>query len=131
MSTSLRLGWLRLIVVLGLLAPVTPQPARAEPVGGQIGNGTPGSCTRLAVENAVEAGGVYTFACGPNPHTIVISPQITVSTTTTLIAGMTGQVTLSGNDANRIFEVTGAGTLTLERLVLTKGDANNGDGGAI
>ena len=38
-----------------------------------IGNGTAASCTSAAVVAAVAAGGIITFACGPEPVTITMT----------------------------------------------------------
>ena len=40
---------------------------------GSIGNGTPASCTSAAVVEAVAAGGIITFDCGPDPVTITMT----------------------------------------------------------
>jgi len=86
--------------------PVPPE-ARAEDVSSPdvvIGNGTPTSCTSAAVVNAVAQGGVITFDCGPNPHTIVMTETAKVVNTTgpEIVIDGGGTVTLSGGGNARI-----------------------------
>ena len=90
--------------------PPPPQvPPAAQPVDTSdpdivIGNGTPASCTSAAVVNAVAAGGVIAFDCGPSP--VVIQMQATakvVNTSPVVVLDGGGLVTLSGGDQRRIF----------------------------
>jgi hypothetical protein len=68
-----------------------------------IGNGTPASCTSVAVVAAVAAGGVITFSCGPAPVTITMTATATVRNTSHLVVlDGGGLVTLSGGGARRI-----------------------------
>ncbi len=73
-------------------------------------------------------GGTITFTCGPS---IVLNAAYgalpTITTNITINGGNT--ITLSGNNASRLFFVDG-GTLTLNNITITKG-YYNGDGGAI
>jgi hypothetical protein len=55
-----------------------------------VGDGTPSSCTELAVRTAVAAGGVITFNCG--------SETTTIGITETLVAPATVNTTIDGND---------------------------------
>jgi hypothetical protein len=77
-----------------------------------IGNGTPASCTSLAVTQAVTAGGIIRFNCGLLPVTIVMTATATVAKTTHLVVlDGGGLVTLSGGGVRRIlFSDTCAGT---------------------
>jgi hypothetical protein len=80
----------------------------------------PGAGTLQA---ALVGGGTVTFACS---GTIVV-PEIFISANTTIDA--TGQnVTLSGNNANRVLNVSSGPTLTLKSLTITKGLADAGGG---
>ncbi len=89
--------------------PLPPVPVEAQPVDTSnpdivIGDGTPSSCTSAAVVNAVAAGGVITFDCGPSP--VVIEMQATakvVNTSPVVVLDGGGLVTLSGSDQRRIF----------------------------
>ncbi len=69
-----------------------------------IGDGTPESCTSAAVLAAVAAGGVITFNCGPEPHTIVLEDTAKIVNNTgprTVIDGG-DLITLSGGGLHRI-----------------------------
>jgi hypothetical protein len=68
-----------------------------------IGSGTPSGCTSAAVVNAVKAGGVITFRCGPNPITITMTATAkVVNKHTKLVLDGGGLVTLSGAGKRRI-----------------------------
>ncbi len=68
-----------------------------------IGNGTPASCTSTAVVNAVAAGGVITFDCGPDPVTIRMAATARVfNNRPDVVIDGGGLVTLDGQDARRI-----------------------------
>lgn len=92
-----------------------------------VGDGTPESCTEGALRNAVAAGGIITFDCGPESKAISI--------TQTLIAPSSQDTTIDGN--NKIV-LDGGGntqilrsydddwgnnghTLTVQRLVMQRG----------
>ena len=85
-----------------------PLPAHARPVDTSrpdrvIGRGTPASCTSAAVVDAVAAGGVITFDCGPNPVTIEMQQTAKVVNTSRLVVlDGGGLVTLSGGGQRRI-----------------------------
>ncbi len=69
-----------------------------------VGNGTPASCTADAFINAVAAGGVITFACGPDPVRITLDRPAKVFNDTgpEIVIDGGGLVTLSGGGATRI-----------------------------
>jgi hypothetical protein len=69
-----------------------------------IGTGTPESCTSQAFVAAVARGGVITFDCGPDHHTIVLHETARVfnNSTERIIIDGGGLVTLSGNGQRRI-----------------------------
>lgn len=86
-----------------------PVPAAARAVDTSdpdvvIGNGTPRSCTSAAVVAAVARGGVITFDCGPNPHTIAMSATARVFNDTgpEIVIDGGGLVTLDGQGERRI-----------------------------
>ncbi len=85
-----------------------PLPRRAKPVDTSdpdrvIGNGTPSSCTSAAVVDAVAAGGVITFDCGPGAVTIEMDATAkVVNTSRIVVLDGGGLVTLSGRDERRI-----------------------------
>jgi hypothetical protein len=68
-----------------------------------IGDGSPTSCTSAAVVQAVAAGGIITFNCGPDPVTITMTATAKVVNThvLTVIDGG-GKITLSGGGQLRI-----------------------------
>ena len=97
-----------------------------------IGTGTPASCqTNQAVNdftNAVIAGGVVSFNCGPNFVEIEVNTSVVDKTVTVNGGGLVG---LNGEDVRQIFLVTGTGNLTLNDMSLLDGGGGGGNGGAI
>ncbi len=88
-------------------APAHAAPPASTPVGLHadhvVGDGTPGSCTSQAVVQAVAAGGVIAFSCGPRPVTIVMTATAKVrNTSAQVVLDGGGLVTLSGDGARRI-----------------------------
>ncbi len=80
--------------------PDTPAAIHADHV---VGDGTPGSCTSQAVVQAVAAGGVIAFSCGPRPVTIVMTATAKVrNTSAEVVLDGGGLVTLSGGGVRRI-----------------------------
>jgi hypothetical protein len=68
-----------------------------------IGSGSPASCTSQAVVDAVAAGGIITFDCGPDPVTIAMEATAKVVNTSPLVVlDGGGTVTLSGQGQRRI-----------------------------
>lgn len=69
-----------------------------------VGTGTPESCTGDAFVDAVAAGGVITFDCGPDPVTITLDRTAKVFNDTgpDIVIEGGGLVTLSGAGARRI-----------------------------
>ncbi|HET6950870.1 MAG TPA: hypothetical protein VFI47_10870 [Acidimicrobiales bacterium] len=69
-----------------------------------IGDGTPASCTSAAVVDAVAAGGIITFDCGPAPVTITLdaTAKIRNDTGPEIVLDGGGKVTLSGGGTRRI-----------------------------
>jgi predicted outer membrane repeat protein len=130
-------------------ASITPA-IRADHV---VGHGTPGSCTSQAVVQAVAAGGVIAFSCGPHPVTIVMTATAKVrNTSAKVVLDGGGLVTLSGAGVRRIlYEDTcdpaqtwttshcqnqAAPELTVENIAFTDGNStgqvyDGGGGGAI
>ena len=67
-----------------------PLPLRAEPVDTSepdrvVGSGTSSGCTSAAVVDAVAAGGVITFDCGPDPVTIEMDATAKVVNTSRVV----------------------------------------------
>ncbi|HET6772683.1 MAG TPA: hypothetical protein VFH36_05190 [Acidimicrobiales bacterium] len=69
-----------------------------------IGDGTPASCTSAAVVEAVAAGGIITFDCGPDPVTITMEATAKVRNDSgpEIVLDGGGKVTLSGGGRRRI-----------------------------
>lgn len=69
-----------------------------------VGDGTPESCTGDAFIDAVAQGGVITFDCGSEPHTITLDRPAKVfnDAADTIVIDGGGLVTLSGGGATRI-----------------------------
>jgi hypothetical protein len=69
-----------------------------------VGSGTPASCTGTAFVAAVARGGVVTFDCGPDSHTIVLdrTAKIVNDTGPRIVIDGGGKVTLSGGGKVRI-----------------------------
>ena len=92
-----------------------------------IGSGTATSCQTDAASNAftaaVEAGGVVTFDCGPDP--VVMTVNTTVTGATTVVDGG-GLVALWGENLRQLFIVTPGGDLTLRDIALVDGDSFGG-----
>jgi len=118
-----------------------------------VGHGTPGSCTSQAVVQAVAAGGVIAFSCGPRPVTIVMTATAKVrNTSAKVVLDGGGLVTLSGGGVRRILYMDtcdpaqtwttshcqdqAAPALTVEHITLADGNStgqvyDGGGGGAI
>lgn len=84
-----------------------PAEAQAEDVSTPtrvIGDGTPASCTSRAVVDAVAAGGIITFDCGPDPITIELdeTAKIFNDTGPKIVIDGGNKVTLSGKGQRRI-----------------------------
>ena len=76
----------------------TTRPSRV------VGSGTAASCTSEAVVTAVAAGGIITFACGPDPITITMraTAKIRNAHGPRIVLDGGGLVTLSGGGQRRI-----------------------------
>ncbi len=119
-----------------------------------VGSGSPTSCTSDAVVDAVAAGGIITFNCGPEPVDIAMTATAKVVNANgpEIVLDGGGRVTLSGQGQRRILymntcdEVQGFTTshcqnqdhprLTVQNLTFVDGNATGertegGGGGAI
>lgn len=119
-----------------------------------VGTGTPESCTSEATVQAVAAGGVVTFDCGPSPVTIELDETLRVFNDTgpEIVLDGGGLVTLSGGGEHRILYMNTCDPdlvwttsscndqdhprLTVQNLTFIDGDAGDiegteGGGGAI
>lgn len=114
-----------------------------------VGNGTPGSCTSNAFVQAVAAGGVITFNCGPDPKTIYLNDTARVVAQQGLEVVIDGGnlITLNGRGNKRILYMNTCDTdqwrteqcdnqshpkLTVQNLTFVNGNSSglrNPDGG--
>ena len=111
--------------------PEHPTPLSIDAV---VGDGTAASCTRDALQTAVAGGGNISFDCGPDPHTIDVGVEVTISADT-IIDGA-GVITLDGGTIGRLLTVDSHIALTVIGLSFVRGRATqSGDdrasGGAI
>jgi predicted outer membrane repeat protein len=107
----------------------TVSPARA--ANAVVGSGTPASCTEAtftaALATANTGGGVITFNCGSDPHTILFSSTKTLQNGVELDGA--GLITLDGDHITRLFQVAGTAVI-LRNLTLQNGSVS-GNGGAM
>jgi len=108
-----QVGQFGLVRVGARLAAGNPGGSAAVPAAAQavdtshpdqvIGHGTPAGCTSAAVVQAVAAGGLITFDCGPSPVTITMTATAkVVNTSRQVVLDGGGKVTLSGAGTTRI-----------------------------
>ena len=97
-----------------------------------------GSLRQALTDAASHAGpDAVAFASSLSGQTITFGSEIIVTDTggVTVDATSIGGLTISGNNATRLFRVSSAGVLNLTRLILTQGNgngaANDGSGGAV
>ncbi|NND35098.1 MAG: hypothetical protein HKN76_21105 [Saprospiraceae bacterium] len=84
-----------------------------------VGNGTPSSCTQLALQSALNSGGEIICNCGTNPVTIEISTPLYVSQNTVFDGG--NLVTLNGNNQSRIIDKSQNIDFTIQQTTLING----------
>ncbi|QDG50914.1 hypothetical protein FIV42_09260 [Persicimonas caeni] len=117
-----------------------------------VGDGAPESCTSQAFVDAVAKGGVITFDCGPDPHTITLeeTAKVVNDTGPEIVIDGGGKVTLSGAGRRRILYMNTCDQdqkwttshcqnqdhpwLTVQNLTFVDGNASGeepGGGGAI
>src|SRR6266540_665893 len=92
--------------------------------GHPVGDGTPAGCTEAAFDAALAMGGVVYFNCGPDPFTLAITKERTITLNTVVDGG--GKVTLDGGNAHRIFSIDAdpmaiEPVLTVQRITLAHG----------
>ena len=87
--------------------------------------------TGTTVDGAVGTSGADTIQFAPvlAGQTITLGgTQLSISSALTINGLGASQLTISGNNTSRIFEVTNAGIVTISGLTLTQGKADNGGG---
>src|SRR5262245_49295273 len=82
----------------------------------------------LVLANANPDADTIDFQAGLTGTILLTTGELTISNSVTIEGGTPGLITISGNDASRVFSVTG-GTSKLHALTITHGGANNGGGG--
>ena len=107
-----------LLVLLGMHVP----PARAA--------GPLPACTQAAIQNAVNQGGEWSFACSPATLTIPFSSTVTVPAGAAATLDGGGTITLDGQGLTRLFLLPAGASLTLKNITLINGSIVD-DGGAI
>lgn len=129
-----RFIWLAAAVCL-LAFFLNPSPAHA--FDAVVGDGTPASCGETAFDAALaevqaNLGGLITFNCGPNSHTIDIYTAAAIYTQVEINGG--GKIRLFAQGSAplfvkpRFFEVASGGWLTLRNLTLEGGRSPAGSG---
>ena len=111
--------WLAALSAIALAA-FTATSAHAGGVVTQCNNDT-------ELSTMLVGGGTVTFDCGT--ASIVLSSTKTIAAFTTIDGG--GQITLSGDNARRLFIVNPGARLELDNIVIEKGLSKSGHGGAI
>ena len=106
-----------ILVLLALAAPAAPAHA-----GGIVS-----VCDEAHLRTALSGGGTVTFSCS---GTITLTAEITIAADTT-INGSGQTVTISGNNAVRVFTVNSGVALNLNEVTIANGSAGSGNGGGI
>ncbi len=96
-------------------------PARA---GGQVGNGTPQSCTPAELDAKMSTGGDVTFNCGGASTAINLSHQLSIVFPTSMRGD--GLITLSAGNAFPLIYMYPGTALTLTGMALTQGKGTYG-----
>jgi hypothetical protein len=108
-----------LLVLLALAVVSAPTPAHA---GGIVS-----ICDEAHLLVALAGGGTVTFGCS---GTITLTSEITIATDTT-IDGSGQTITISGNNAVRVFQVADGAALALQDIAVINGNAFTGEGGGL
>jgi predicted outer membrane repeat protein len=118
------LAWQAELVGAGTTATSSAAPVAIQAT---IGSGTAASCQSNAAvnafSNAVAAGGVIDFNCGPGTVMMLVNTSVTDQTVT--ING-DGRIILSGEDLRQLFLLSGPANLTLNDIILVDGSASQG-----
>jgi predicted outer membrane repeat protein len=108
------------LVALSILPTTTITTVHA---AGQVGNGSPASCTESALQSALNSGGTITFNCGSAEKTITVSTYLKVTANTVLDGG--DKIILSGADQTTVLKVNSNLTVTLQNLTIQDGRDND------
>jgi hypothetical protein len=118
----MRLLWRMCLLLAGLVVLGTTTAPIAW-AAGVVGDGTPASCDGNAVQAALNGGGIVTFNCGANPHTINANTYV-IQADTTVLGG--DSITLNGENLRQIFIVNDGVTLNLQDITLLDGEFSSG-----
>jgi hypothetical protein len=111
------------------VCPAPISPVDTSTVVARVGNGTPQSCTESVLRTEVAKGGTIKFNCGAEPATIRVTQTIQVPTDRDTVIDGGNKVTLDGNRAVRILNMTQGNYrtnrrgLTLQRIAFINGNA--------
>jgi hypothetical protein len=109
------------VPVTGCAQPISLAPTSGSTV---VGTGTKESCTEAALDTAVAQGGVITFNCGAEPHTIAVTKEKAIRLDRDTVIDGGGTITLDAGKRSRIFRMWSGNwlvntrTLVLQRLTL-------------
>ncbi len=101
------------LLILFLLNPTSPVTANTI-----VGDGTPESCTEIALRIGIDQGGIVTFNCGGNVE-IDITSSIQLFGILSIDGG--NAVAINANSNDQIFIVESGAQVTLKNLVLLNG----------
>ncbi len=124
-SWPMRLALITSCLVIGWLAGGAAPVSAANEIVTDCSNETQLRTKLTAMQNS--SGGTLTFSCGTATIVLTTGPLPTI-TKNTIIDGP--NITLSGGNSFRLFNVNAGAALTLKNLTVTRGFFN-GDGGAI
>ena len=105
-----------LLLVTLIFQSATPSLVYA--TGTIVGDGTPGSCDKSALDAALAVGGPITFNCG-GPATFLFTSTKAITTNTQINGG--GIITFSGGNSLRLFVVNSPSVLDLTGLTISNG----------
>ncbi len=81
----------------------------------------------------VSAGGTITFdaVLFNVPQTITLESELTIAKNLTITGTGADKITISGNNASRVFNVNGAFTVNFNQITIANGNVPTGDGGGV
>ena len=92
-------------------------------------NGGPNQLRAKLAALQSSGGGTLTFTTGAATVVLLQGSLPAITTNSTISGG--GNITISGNNASRVFVIGGGATLTLQNITIVNGYSSDGDGGAI
>jgi hypothetical protein len=116
------LCWRSLVLVLTTVVVANAAPTAFAAGPSIVGEGTPDSCTRAALSNALSvapSGQTILFNCGENAHTILVVPTLGLAKDVTIDGG--GRIALSGGNRNRVVDVRAFVKAELRNLTIRDG----------